>query len=40
MFQDAKAVYDAVAMVNKEKVTFDNVIKPLLDITQEAGVFF
>jgi len=35
LIEDAKAVYDAVAMVNKEKVTFDNVIKPLLDIERE-----
>ena len=35
-FQDAKAVYDAVGAVDSGKVTFDNVIQPLLDIERDS----
>jgi len=36
LIDEVKAVYDAVGSVDKEKVTFDNVIKPLVDIDREA----
>ena len=34
--QDAKTVYDGVGSIAKEKVTFANVIQPLLDIELES----
>jgi len=36
LIDDAKAVYDGVGSIAKEKVTFANVIQPLLDIELES----
>jgi len=36
LIDDAKAVYDAVGAVDSGKVTFDNVIQPLLDIERDS----
>jgi len=36
LIEDAKAVYDLVGAVEKDKVTFNSVIKPLLDIERDS----